>query len=183
MSDAKFCTKCGVPLSLIAHAGSQIVDSKSEMTVVAARDDDEVPTVDAPARTQPVIAPPVVSSPVINQTIASPAVRPPVNYPPAITLPVVEMPVAKSQRARHILLSKPAQTILFVFIFASLPLFIPRLANMLSSKDQAYREMLPDPHELISFKSSGASDTSIPGGGGPATRTSRGSSVSGSTRR
>src|SRR5205085_2142393 len=126
----------------------------------------------------PVVSSPVVKSPVIHRpTIASPAVRPPVNYPPATMLPVVEMPVAKSQRARHILLSKPAQTILFVFIFASLPLFIPRLANMFSMKDQAYHEMLPDPHELISFKSSGASDTSIPGGGGPATAETTSSST------
>jgi lysophospholipase L1-like esterase len=171
--DAKFCSKCGVPLSLIAHAGSKIVDSQSEMTVIAGarhgdvtrNDDDEVPTVDAPARTQPAIASPVVNPAVFN----SPAVKPRVNNPPAITLPGVEMPVAKSQRARHILLSKPAQTILFVFIFASLPLFIPKLSAMLSSKDQAYREMLPDPHELVSFKSSGSSDTSIPGSGGSAT--------------
>src|SRR5207248_9887901 len=88
--DAKFCTKCGVPLSLIAHAGSQIVDSKSEMTVVAGRDDDEVPTVDAPDRTQPVISPPVVGSPELDQARASPAVRRAVRYPPAVTLPVVE---------------------------------------------------------------------------------------------
>jgi lysophospholipase L1-like esterase len=36
---------------------------------------------------------------------------------------------------------------------------------MLGMKDQPYNEMLPDPHELITFKSSGASESSIPGGG------------------
>jgi lysophospholipase L1-like esterase len=61
--------------------------------------------------------------------------------------------------ARHILLSKPAQTILLVFIFASLPLFVPRLAQ--------FREMLPNPRELVSFKGSEAPATGsndIPGG-------------------
>jgi lysophospholipase L1-like esterase len=62
-------------------------------------------------------------------------------------------------KGRHILLSKPAQTILFVFIFASLPLFVPRLG--------AFREMLPNPRELVSFKGSEAPATTtgdIPGG-------------------
>jgi lysophospholipase L1-like esterase len=119
---AKFCNKCGVPLSLITRLGSKIAGSKSEVTVISDRDDD-VPTVDSPA--------------------------------------------LHEKRARHILLSKPAQTILFVFIFASLPLFIPSLGNMLGMKDQPYSEMLPDPHELVSFKSSGgaATDSSIPSGG------------------
>jgi lysophospholipase L1-like esterase len=119
---AKFCQKCGVPLSLITRLGSKMVGSESEVTVIADRDDD-VPTVDSP--------------------------------------------VLKQKRARHILLSKPAQTILLVFIFAALPLFIPSLGNMLSMKDQPYREMLPDPHELVSFKNGGSTsvDSSIPGGG------------------
>jgi lysophospholipase L1-like esterase len=118
---AKFCNKCGVPLSLITRLGSKIVGSESEVTVIADRDDD-VPTVDSP--------------------------------------------VLKEKRTRHILLSKPAQTILFVFIFAALPLFIPSLGNLLSMKDQPYREMLPDPHELVSFKNGGTpADSSIPGGG------------------
>jgi len=68
------------------------------------------------------------------------------------------------KRSLHILLSKPAQTILLVFIFASLPLFIPSLGKMLGMKDQAYSEMLPDPRELITFKRAGASE-GIPGGG------------------
>ncbi|HYY57209.1 MAG TPA: GDSL-type esterase/lipase family protein, partial [Pyrinomonadaceae bacterium] len=59
---------------------------------------------------------------------------------------------------RHILLSKPARTILFVLIFASLPLFVPRLAR--------FREMLPNPRELVSFMGSEApsSKGDIPGG-------------------
>jgi lysophospholipase L1-like esterase len=183
--DAKFCSKCGVPLSLIAQAGSKIVDSQSEMTVVAGSDNDEVPTVDAPARPRPpVVAPPVVNQPVVNPivnptAVNPPPVRPPVNYPLANTQQIVAMPVANSPRARHILLSKPARTILFVFIFAALPLFIPKLSAMLSSKDQAYREMLPDPHELVTFKSSGSADTSIPGSGGSATTAETTSSSTG----
>jgi lysophospholipase L1-like esterase len=139
---AKFCNKCGVPLSIFARLGTKFLDSKSEMTLVAGqRDDDEVPTVDSPARLAP-----TVESPARAATIDSPAM--------------------KQKRTRHILLSKPAQTILFVFIFASLPLFIPSLGKMLGMKDQPYGEMLPDPHELVTFKSSGGStaDTGIPGG-------------------
>src|SRR5687768_12510988 len=68
------------------------------------------------------------------------------------------------KRSLHILLSKPAQTILLVFIFASLPLFIPSLGKILGMKDQAYSEMLPNPRELITFKRGGASE-GIPGGG------------------
>lgn len=122
---AKFCNKCGVPLSLMARLGSKMAGSESEVTIAAGQDD-EMPTVDSPA--------------------------------------------LKEKSARHILLSKPAQTILFVFLLASLPLFIPSLGNVLGMKDQPYREMLPDPHELVSFKRSGNSpaESTIPGGG-PAT--------------
>jgi lysophospholipase L1-like esterase len=63
------------------------------------------------------------------------------------------------KRPRHILLSKPAQTILFVFLFASLPLFVPHLDK--------FREMLPNPKGLVSFKGSEAPQAGggdIPGG-------------------
>jgi lysophospholipase L1-like esterase len=149
---AKFCNKCGVPLSIFARLGSKFVDSKTEMTVVAGQSDDDVPTVDSPSRLAP--------------TVESPARTPQVkSNAPAKT---VDPPAPEQKRARHILLSKPAQTILFVFIFASLPLFIPSLGNMLGMKEQPYGDMLPDPKELITFKSNGSSDSSIPGGG-PAT--------------
>ncbi|HEX8653271.1 MAG TPA: GDSL-type esterase/lipase family protein [Pyrinomonadaceae bacterium] len=52
----------------------------------------------------------------------------------------------EQQSARQVLLTKPAQTILFVLAFSSLPLFVPRLNGL--------REMLPHPSELISFKGS-----------------------------
>lgn len=163
--DAKFCSKCGVPLSLVARAGSKIVDSQSDMTVMAGSDNDEAPTVDAPARTQPVFTAPAVDPTVIN----SPTINQPVNYPPATAPPPVPPSVSKTQRPRHILLSKPAWTILFVFIFAALPLFIPKLSAMLSSEGQPYSKMLPNPHDLVTFKSSSSSDMSILGGSEPAT--------------
>ena len=118
--------------------------------MVAGQNEDEVPTVDSPSRLAP--------------TVESPAQRPVVKSPVA----VVETSAPKAKRPRHVLLSKPAQTIIFVFIFASLPLFFPKLGNMLGMKDQPYGDMLPDPRELITFKSSGSSDSSIPGGS-PAT--------------
>lgn len=47
---------------------------------------------------------------------------------------------------------KPASTILLVFLIASLPLFIPRLRAALSFKGRDYRQVLPNPRDLISFK-------------------------------
>jgi lysophospholipase L1-like esterase len=71
---------------------------------------------------------------------------------------VADASLDQAKRTRHILLTKPAQTILLVFIFASLPVFVPRLAR--------FREMLPHPRELVSFKGSEAPTTGgdIPGG-------------------
>lgn len=66
-----------------------------------------------------------------------------------------DVPEGHVKRPRHILLSKPAQTIVFVFIFASLPLFVPHLDK--------FREMLPSPVGLVSFKGSEAPQA---GGGG-----------------
>ncbi|HEX8891279.1 MAG TPA: GDSL-type esterase/lipase family protein [Pyrinomonadaceae bacterium] len=194
--NAKFCNKCGVPLSLIERFGAKIAGSKSEMTIVAReKDDDEVPTVDSPMLKKPLAQSPAIQpagsvtpTPVAAQPASPVPVAPPSSNPvlaaPAQPLhptyapnpvrsaapsPVQTFaqapPQAKSARAHHILLSKPAATILFVFIFAALPLFIPSVGAWFSNKDQAYKEMLPDPHELITFKSSGGSaDTSIPGG-------------------
>ena len=56
---------------------------------------------------------------------------------------------------------KPARTILFVVLFAAAPLFIPRLRNVLSFKGQTYRQMLPNPHDLISFKSNRAAVSTL----------------------
>lgn len=61
------------------------------------------------------------------------------------------------KEARHILLTKPALTILCVLVLASLPLFVPGLDR--------FREMLPDFGEMLAFDngSSGTPDN-IPGG-------------------
>ncbi|MDQ3817989.1 MAG: zinc ribbon domain-containing protein, partial [Acidobacteriota bacterium] len=173
--NAKFCNKCGVPLSLVDRFGADAAGSDNEMTVVAVGDDDEVPTVDAPAIEKPVAAstPPTAPTqiPVQRPTLPTPT---PVAAPPrlnptfapnltAAQTRITVQPPTVEKRPRHILLSKPAATILFVFIFAAVPLFVPGVGGWLSSKDQSYREMLPDPHELITFKSSGgsSSDTTI----------------------
>ena len=169
--NAKFCNKCGVPLSLIDRFGAEVASSNSEMTVVAgqAADDDEVPTVDSPAIRIPAAAQPApVTQPVIPNPVQTPIPSPKPTPAPAKISVITQTPPADLRPStRHILLSKPAATILFVFIFAAIPLFIPGVGSWLSSKDQSYREMLPDPHELVTFKSSGgsSSDTTIPGGG------------------
>jgi lysophospholipase L1-like esterase len=79
----------------------------------------------------------------------------------------------------HVFVSRPAQTIVLVAVFMVAPLLIPGMANRLSLKGQAYREMLPSPRDLISFngskKSPGAGD--MPGtrdaGGGPGETTAQ----------
>lgn len=59
---------------------------------------------------------------------------------------------------------KPARTILFVMLFASLPFFIPKLRNALSVKGETYAQMLPNPRELFTFKGNrAAAATVIPG--------------------
>jgi lysophospholipase L1-like esterase len=77
----------------------------------------------------------------------------------------VDSPATKAQRTRPVLLSKPAQTILCVIVFAALPLVFPGLANVIPGLKE-YREMLPDLSGLVSFKGSesnqGGGD--IPGG-------------------
>ncbi|HEX8072348.1 MAG TPA: GDSL-type esterase/lipase family protein [Pyrinomonadaceae bacterium] len=56
--------------------------------------------------------------------------------------------------ALKIVFGKTAQTILLVAVFLTIPLFVPRFASRLSVKGQTYREMLPSPRELVSFKGS-----------------------------
>lgn len=52
----------------------------------------------------------------------------------------------------EVLLGKPAQLILMVICLAMMPLLIPSLGKYLSFKGQSYRAILPNPHELISFR-------------------------------
>jgi lysophospholipase L1-like esterase len=77
----------------------------------------------------------------------------------------IDSPSTKAKRPRSILLGKPAQTILCVLVFASLPLIFPGLTNVIPGLKN-YREMLPDLKELVSFNGSktnqGGAD--IPGG-------------------
>ncbi|MDX6694078.1 MAG: hypothetical protein QOF02_1681 [Blastocatellia bacterium] len=77
----------------------------------------------------------------------------------------VDSPATKAKRSRSILLSKPAQTILCVLIFAALPALFPGLAGKIPGLSQ-YREMMPDLKELVSFKGSESNQGggNIPGG-------------------
>ena len=61
--------------------------------------------------------------------------------------------------SRHV--SKAAQTILFIVLFALMPLAIPRLQQRLSVKGQSYRELLPDARELVAFKHQSVSATTL----------------------
>jgi lysophospholipase L1-like esterase len=89
----------------------------------------------------------------------------------------IEAPASKLKRTRSVLLSKPAQTIFCVLVFASLPLIFPGLMNVIPGL-KSYHEMLPDVKELVSFNGSktneGGSD--IPGGA-PTTATNEFSST------
>ncbi len=82
-----------------------------------------------------------------------------------VEVETVESPATKAKRTRSVLLSKPAQTIVCVLIFASLPLIFPGLANVIPGLKN-YREMLPDLKELVSFNGSKTNEggADIPGG-------------------
>jgi lysophospholipase L1-like esterase len=62
-----------------------------------------------------------------------------------------------------VLLGKPAQLILMVTCLAIMPLLIPSLGRFLSFKGQSYRAILPNPHDLISFRAR-TSPASVIGG-------------------
>jgi lysophospholipase L1-like esterase len=71
----------------------------------------------------------------------------------------VEPTVLAAPRPRHVLLTKPAWTILCVLLLATLPYFVPELAQ--------YREMWPNFREFIAFNGASAGNLSdVPGGGG-----------------
>ncbi|MDQ2855245.1 MAG: GDSL-type esterase/lipase family protein [Acidobacteriota bacterium] len=77
---------------------------------------------------------------------------------------------------------KPARTILFVLLFASVPFFIPKLRNALSLKGESYSQMLPDPRELFTFKASrAAAATIVPGAAAVEPPSSEASAASKST--
>ena len=96
-------------------------------------------------------------------------------------IPTVDSPAKKIEqqpRTRSVLLSKPAQTIFCVLVFASLPLIFPGLANVIPGLKE-YREMMPDLRELVSFKGSESNQEGgdIPGGARTTTATNEFSST------
>jgi lysophospholipase L1-like esterase len=66
-----------------------------------------------------------------------------------------ERTLLDSETTRAIL-SKPAQTLLFVVILALVPLAIPSLQKRLSVHGESYREFLPRAAEFVAFKSKSA---------------------------
>src|SRR3954469_21181088 len=82
--NAKFCNKCGVPLSLIERFGPEVAGSKTEMTRVAGQqEDEELPTLDSPVRKKP----------------AAPASLPPPAQQPAGSTP--QRPAAATPQQLH----------------------------------------------------------------------------------
>jgi lysophospholipase L1-like esterase len=73
-------------------------------------------------------------------------------------------PAIATRHATRVIFGKTARTMLLTAALALLPLVIPRLGAVLGIKGQTYREMLPNPHELISFKGSQANAADLPGG-------------------
>ncbi len=65
-----------------------------------------------------------------------------------------------------IIFGKTTRTILLTAALALLPLAIPRLERALGFKAQSYREILPNPRELITFKGSQTKAGELPGGPG-----------------
>lgn len=70
-------------------------------------------------------------------------------------------PVQKEMGTWRVLWSKPAQTMLLVFILAALPLFVPGFDEYRAK----YEEMMPDLSELVTFNGNGTNaPTDVPGG-------------------
>lgn len=61
---------------------------------------------------------------------------------------------ALSRETLRLMFRKPARTILLTGLLLLLPLFIPTLGQAIKLKGQSYREILPNPKELISFRGS-----------------------------
>jgi lysophospholipase L1-like esterase len=70
--------------------------------------------------------------------------------------------VTRLKSGENNIAGKPARMILFVILFALLPLAIPRLSARLVIKGQSYRELLPHASELVSFKQHSASANTLP---------------------
>lgn len=69
-----------------------------------------------------------------------------------------------AQRWQDVFALKPARTILFVLIFASVPFFIPRLQSVVRFRGESYVQVMPNPRELITFKANrAAAATVVPG--------------------
>ncbi|MDX6306154.1 MAG: hypothetical protein QOI77_3123 [Blastocatellia bacterium] len=71
--------------------------------------------------------------------------------------------IAPSTTSR-IIFGKTTRAILLTAALALLPLAIPRLERALGINGQSYREMLPNPRELITFKGSQTKAGELPGG-------------------
>ena len=63
--------------------------------------------------------------------------------------------------ARFDVPAKTATTICLVLVLAALPLLLPPLQRPLNRKGESYKAMLPDVHELISFKSNRSAPETI----------------------
>ena len=72
-------------------------------------------------------------------------------------------PSARSRETMSVVLRKPARTILLTGLFLLIPLLIPRLGQAIKLKGQSYREILPNPAELISFNGSQTNPVDVPG--------------------
>ena len=76
---------------------------------------------------------------------------------------VQSMIESTDDRNSAVILRKPARVILLTAILATLPLAIPGISHVLGIKGASYREMLPNLHQLISFKGSQVNAESLPG--------------------
>src|SRR5262245_6529794 len=76
------------------------------------------------------------------------------------------LPSSKTRTGVSILFGKTTRTILLTILLSLLPLAVPRLAALINFKGESYREILPKPRDLISFRHSADSSGELPGGPG-----------------
>jgi lysophospholipase L1-like esterase len=72
-------------------------------------------------------------------------------------------PKAVSAISSRVIFGKTTRAILLTAALAMVPFLIPRLENALAIKGESYREMLPNPRDLITFRGSQTNAGELPG--------------------
>ncbi len=74
------------------------------------------------------------------------------------------LPASTARTGVSVVFRKTTRTILLTILLSLLPLVWPRLAAVINFKGETYREMLPKPRDLVSFRHAADGSGDLPGG-------------------